>query len=128
MVFTLPPHTYKKKRMKKRKSDSFQNHHASTLELTLKRTYRSRWSLKGPTECLEKFIPCWSIGLLETSFFTKAGMRADDPQIGQLAVPTALFLGHASNLTMKTMGSDDLTAHQRTKMSARWKRATLFWR
>lgn len=36
---------------------------------------------------------------------------------------TPILHGHACNLTVKTMSSDDLSAHQRRKKSARWKRA-----
>lgn len=62
--------------------------------------------------------------LVEEAFLQGSGAEFQPP-MRTSAAPITLLRGPASNLTAKTMCSDDLSARQRREKSARWKWARL---
>lgn len=80
---------------------------------------------QGANKMPRRFCTLMIYWLVEEVFLQGDGDELHPPMHRSAAPITPILNGHACNLTVKTMNSDDLSAHQRREKSARWKRAKL---
>lgn len=75
--------SYPTHKMQKPKYGTSQNPRAFTLDLIMKSTYCSTWTLKRPTKCLEEFTPCSLISLLKKPFSKEVVLSSTLSCVGQ---------------------------------------------